>query len=243
MFDLTGKKVLITGSSSGIGAAAAETLAEAGAEVFVHASHSPEKAWTICNGISGISHPVVADLCESDCADLLYEQTGDLDILVLSASVQIRKPWEEITEEDFERQIRINLLASMKLMQKYTPHMKQQHWGRVIMIGSVQQYKPHKDMLIYAASKEAQMSMVRNLSKQLSPFGITVNNMSPGTILTPRNADALSDPVYQKAVLSNIPCGYVGEPKDCVGAILLLASEEGRYINGTDIICDGGMHL
>lgn len=243
MFDLTGKKVLITGSSSGIGAAAAETLAQAGAEVFVHASHSLEKAQGVCDGISGITHPVVADLQESGCADALYEQTGDVDVLVLCASIQIRKPWEEITEEDFERQIRINLLASMKLTQKYVPHMKQQHWGRIIMIGSVQQYKPHKDMLIYAASKEAQMSLVRNLSKQLSPFGITVNNMSPGVIQTPRSAGALSDPVYREVVLSRIPCGYAGEPKDCAGAILLLASEEGRYINGTDIVCDGGMHL
>lgn len=243
MFDLTGKNVLITGSSSGIGAAAAETLAMAGAEVFVHASRSLAKAQAICNGISGITHPVAADLCDSSCAELLYEQTGDLDILVLCASIQIRKPWEEITEEDFDRQIRVNLLSSMKLVQKYVPHMKQQHWGRVIMIGSVQQYKPHKDMMIYAASKEAQMSMVRNLSKQLAPYGITVNNMSPGTILTPRNADALSDTAYREIVLSHIPCGYVGEPKDCAGAIMLLASEEGRYINGIDIVCDGGMHL
>lgn len=243
MFDLTGKKVLITGSSSGIGAAAAETLAQAGAEVFVHASRSLEKAQVVCNSISGNTHPVVADLYESNCADMLYKQTGDVDVLVLCASIQIRKPWEEITEADFDRQIRINLLASMKLVQKYVSHMKEQHWGRVIMIGSVQQYKPHKDMLIYAASKEAQMSFVRNLAKQLCTFGITVNNMSPGTILTPRSVDALSDPVYRDVVLSRIPCGYVGEPKDCVGAILLLASEEGRYINGTDIVCDGGMHL
>ena len=234
MFDLTGKKVLITGSSSGIGAATAAMLAEAGAEVFVHASSSIEKARKVCDGIKGLTHPVVADLGDSN---------GDVDVLVLNASIQTRKPWDQVTEEDFTSVIRVNLLSTMKLIQKYVPHMKEQNWGRVICVGSIQQYKPHKDMLIYAASKEGQMSLVRNLAKQLSPFGITVNNMSPGTILTPRNSGVLAVKEYNDACLAGIPCGYIGEPKDCAGAVLLLASEEGRYINGIDILCDGGMHL
>lgn len=243
MFDLSGKKALVTGSSQGIGAAIADMLAQAGAEVYVHASHSMEKAQAVCNGIPGVTHPVVGDLAASDVDTQLYAQTGDVDILVLNASIQIRKPWDLVTEEEFCAVIRVNLLSTMKLIQRYAPYMQQQHWGRVITVGSIQQYKPHKDMLIYAASKEGQMSLVRNLAKQLSPFGITVNNMSPGTILTPRNSDVLAIQEYNEACVSGIPCGYIGEPKDCAGAVLLLASEEGRYINGIDILCDGGMHL
>lgn len=87
------------------------------------------------------------------------------------------------------------------------------------------------------------MSLVRNLGKQLAPFGITVNSMSPGTILTPRNEKVLAVPEYREACLAGIPSGYIGQPRDCAGAVLLLASEEGRYINGIDILCDGGMHL
>ena len=243
MFDLTGKKILVTGSSQGIGAATAAMLAEAGAEVFVHASSSLEKAQKVCEGIVGKTHPVVADLGASNVDELLYQQTGDVDVLVLNASIQVRKPWDQVTEEEFNSVIRVNLLSTMKLIQKYVPHMKEQHWGRIICVGSIQQYKPHKDMLIYAASKEGQMSLVRNLAKQLSPFGITVNNMSPGTILTPRNSGVLAIKEYNDACLAGIPCGYIGEPKDCAGAVVLLASEEGRYINGIDILCDGGMHL
>lgn len=243
MFDLTGKKVLITGSSQGIGAATADMMAQAGAEVFVHASHSLEKAQKVCDGIKGMTHPVVADLSDSKADEILYAQTGNVDILVLNASIQTRKPWDQVNEEEFNAVIRVNLLSSMKLIQRYVPHMKEQHWGRVIAVGSVQQYKPHKDMLIYAASKEGQMSLVRNLAKQLSPFGITVNCMSPGTILTPRNKGVLVIKEYNDACVAGIPCGYIGEPKDCAGAVLLLASEEGRYINGIDILCDGGMHL
>ena len=121
--------------------------------------------------------------------------------------------------------------------------MKEQGWGRILTIGSVQQYKPHKDMLVYAASKCAQMSMVENLAKQLAPYGITINNLSPGVIRTPRNTVALEDKEYEKKVMEGIPCGYTGEPRDCVAGALLLCSEEGRYINGIDLVIDGGMRL
>jgi NAD(P)-dependent dehydrogenase (short-subunit alcohol dehydrogenase family) len=98
-------------------------------------------------------------------------------------------------------------------------------------------------MIVYAASKCAQMSLVENLAKQLAPFGITVNNISPGVIDTPRNTAALADEVYAKKVLEGIPCGYAGEPEDCLPGALLLCSEEGRYITGADLVIDGGMHL
>lgn len=178
-----------------------------------------------------------------DCADYIYEKTGDVDILVSNASVQVRKSWDEITDEEFDLQMNVNFRAALKLIQKYAPHMKEQHWGRIVTIGSVQQYKPHKDMLVYAASKEAQVSMVKNLAKQLAPYGITVNNISPGTILTPRNDEALADVSYAVAVLANIPCGYAGKPEDCSAAALLLCAEESRYITGIDLTIDGGTKL
>lgn len=243
MFDLTGKKVLVTGSSQGIGAAIAEMLAQAGGEVFVHASKSPEKAQSVCDSIGLLTHPVVGELSDPNVAQRLHDQTGDVDVLVLCASRQTRKSWDAMTAEDFHNDMDINLLSTIQLIQKYAPYMKAQHWGRIILVGSIQQCKPHKDMLIYAASKEGGMSLVRNLGKQLAPFGITVNSMSPGTILTPRNEKVLAVPEYREACLAGIPSGYIGQPRDCAGAVLLLASEEGRYINGIDILCDGGMHL
>ena len=128
-------------------------------------------------------------------------------------------------------------------MQKYVPAMKQKRFGRIITVGSVQQHKPHVQMPIYAATKCAQMSLVENLALQLAPFGITVNNLSPGVIATPRNEAALADPEYSKQVYSKIPAGFAGTPEDCAAAFLLLASNEGRYITGIDLSVDGGMHL
>lgn len=242
MFDLKGKTALVTGSTQGIGNAIAKCLSQRGAKVFIHCSSDLEKCKISSAQIQN-STPVTADLGEVDCADKLYAKTGDVDILVLNASVQIRKPWNEITSEEFTKQVNINFKSTLELIQIYTPYMQNQKWGRIVTIGSVQQYKPHKDMAIYAAAKSAVMSLVTNLAKQLAPFAITVNNMAPGVIATPRNNNALADKEYEKLVLSGIPSGYAGTAQDCTGGVLLLCSNEGRYITGTDLIIDGGMHL
>lgn len=243
MFDLTGKKALITGSTQGIGKAIAKCFADYGAQVFVHGATSAEKCKKATEEIGGDTKIAIADLSLDNCAKLLYEQTGDVDILVLNASVQYRKAWDQITAEEFDKQVRVNLKSSLELIQTYAPYMKKQAYGRIVTVGSVQQYKPHKDMAVYAATKSAQFSLVINLAKQLAPDGITINNISPGVIATPRNEDALSDSEYRKLILAGIPMQYAGTAEDCTGAVLLLCSNAGRYITGTDIIVDGGMHL
>lgn len=242
MFDLTGKTALVTGSTQGIGFAIAETLAKHGAKVFVHGAASVEKCERASAKIEN-SVPVTANLSESGCAERLYEQTGDVDILVLNASVQIRSGLDSVTDEDFARQFNINVRSSMQLVRKYVPHMKEQGYGRIVMIGSVNQYKQNPQLMVYAATKSAQMNFVQTMARELAGFGITVNNIAPGVILTPRNEAALSDEAYKAKVLSSIPAGYAGEPADIAPAALLLCSDEGRYITGSDMIIDGGMHL
>ncbi len=243
MFDLTGKKALVTGSSQGIGKSLAKCLAAQGATVYVHASSSLDKAKKAASEMTGDVKCVVANLAKPEEVESLYAQTGDLDILVLNASVQFRNPWDKVTPEEIETQLQVNFKASYRLIQLYEPHMKEAGFGRIVTVGSVQQYRPHKDMPIYAASKCAVMSLVTNLAKQLAPFGITVNNMSPGVIATPRNADALADPEYNAKVMQGIPMGFAGSDSDCDGAVLLLCSPEGRYITGIDLVVDGGMKL
>ena len=246
MFDLTGKKALITGSTQGIGQAIAICLAEHGATVVIHGSSSIEKCRLASKPILDADGQVlyaIADLSCDGCAKRLYDQTGNVDILVLNASIQIRKKWKDITPEEFDKQMHVNFKSSLEIIQLYEPFMRGKGWGRIVTIGSVQQVKPHRDMLVYAASKQAQMSMAINLSKQLAPYGITVNNLSPGVIDTPRNTEALSNQEYMTKIMNGIPCGYAGVAEDCTGAALLLCSKEGRYITGIDLIVDGGMHL
>ena len=116
-------------------------------------------------------------------------------------------------------------------------------WGRIVTIGSVNQYNQHPELSLYGVTKAAQKKMVENFAPILAPFGITVNNVAPGAIDTPRNKEALKDTSFKKKVENSIPCGFIGESKDVAPAVLLLCSDEGRYITGAEIKIDGGMSL
>ncbi len=187
--------------------------------------------------------PAREDLLDPAGPERLFAATGPVDILVLNASVQYRTRWDEIPSTELARQLQLNFSSTLRLLQLYVPPMRQKGWGRVLCAGSVQQYKPHPEMAVYAATKAAQQNLVLNLAKQLAPFGITVNNLAPGVIDTPRNRQALADPAYAPRLLAGIPAGFAGEARDCAAGALLLCSEEGRYITGTDLLIDGGMHL
>ena len=242
MFNLTGKRALVTGSTQGIGYEIAKVLRTHGAEVYIHCSKDEVKAQAVAAEMeSGLW--VTGDLGDSECVKRIYEKTGELDIVVANASVQFRTPWSEISAEEFDRQINVNLRSTLELMQSYIPAMQAKKWGRFLAVGSVQQYRPHMHMAVYAASKCAIQSLVHNVAKQVAKDGVTVNNLIPGVIVTPRNDEALANVEYAKKVLSGIPTGFAGQPSDCAGAALLLCSDAGRYITGIELPVDGGMKL
>lgn len=237
------KIALVTGSSRGIGRAIAIRLAADGYKVILHCAGNVAKAEEVkavieANG--GEAEVMAADLCNTEKTALLCEKAKVADVLVLNASVQYRNSWINIPLNECYDQLNCNFVSSLMLIQAAAPHMKEQRWGRIITIGSVQEAKPHPDMLIYSASKAAQTNMVQSLSLQLAADGITVNNVAPGVIYTDRNVEALSDPEYAKKVTDSIPVGYYGVPEDCAGMVSLLCSEEGRYITGQSIYVDGG---
>lgn len=237
------KRALVTGSSRGIGRAIAIQLAKDGYYVFVHAAGNIEKARETAQIISdngGKAEVVTADLCDTKQTEALAKKVGDIDVLVLNASLQYRNKWQEITLDECYKQLNCNFVSSMLLIQAAVPYMKKNGWGRIVTIGSVQEAKPHPDMLVYSASKAAQTNMVHSLSLQLAKDGITVNNIAPGVIYTDRNVEALSDPDYAKKVTDSIPVGFYGEPEDCAGIVSLICSDSGRYITGQSIYVDGG---
>lgn len=249
-FNLTGKTALVTGASRGIGHAIALGLARAGANVIVHYVGNREKAEATAVAIRelGVQAAVVCgDLSVAGAARRIYEDgvaaLGAPDIVVLNASVQIRKPWAQITAEEFDQQVNANFRASLELMQLAIPAMAARHWGRVLAIGSIQEARPHRDMAVYAATKSAQESMVRNIAAQVAAQGITVNNLAPGVIATDRNTEALANAEYRQQILNKIPMRVEGMADDCTGAAVLLCSDAGRYITGITLFVDGGMHL
>ena len=141
------------------------------------------------------------------------------DILVANASVQAKIPWTEF------------------------PMDEAQKWGRLIVVGSVNERRPHPEMCVYAATKSAQENLVRGIARQVAPEGITVNNLCPGVFCTDRNRECLADPVYGPKVMSAIPMHDYAMPEDAAGAALLLASDAGRYITGATIMVDGGLSI
>lgn len=237
------KVALVTGSSRGIGRAIAIRLAKDGYRVIVHGAGNVDKANEVRDIIlenGGEAEVVMADLCDLDATKAFCAKLPEIDVLVLNASVQIRRPWNEISTEECYTQLNCNFVSSLMLIQAASENMKNNKWGRIITVGSVQEAKPHPDMLVYSASKAAQTNMVVSLSLQLAKDGITVNNVAPGVIYTDRNVEALSDPAYAKKVTESIPVGFYGEPDDCAGIVSLLCSDGGRYITGQSIYVDGG---
>lgn len=228
MFDLTGKTALVTGSTRGIGKAIGNAFEEFGAKVIRH-------------------NTKVCDLADPAAIDVFFdrlEKDGSLpDILVANASIQAKIPWTEFPMDEARKEMQVNFFATLRMFQRCYPKMKTQKWGRLIVLGSVNEKRPHPEMCVYAATKSAQENLVRGIGRQVAADGITVNNLCPGVFFTDRNKDCLADPVYGKRVTDAIPAHAYAMPEDAAGAALLLASDAGRYITGATIAVDGGLSI
>lgn len=235
------KRVLVTGSTQGIGKAIASEFVKKGYEVIVHCSKDIKKAEYVCKEI-GAKSAVTCDLADINEVNSLVEKTGEVDILILNASVQFKEKWNEINEESMDRQYTVNVKSTLKLIQTYLPYMIEKRMGRIITVGSVNQYRQHPELVFYSATKCAVMSIIKNLAKQVACYNVTLNNIAPGAIVTPRNESVYNDEEKRKEVESLIPMGRFGQPSDCVGAVMMLC-EQGSYITGSDIVIDGGMRL
>jgi glucose 1-dehydrogenase len=249
-FDLSGKLALITGSSQGIGKGIALALAEYGAEVIVVYHSGKEEGQKVVKEIQKMerkAHLFQADLTKKDSAKKLHTRLKEKkllpDILVINASVQVPKDWLDVTDKDFDQQVNANFRSTLHLMQLFVPEMTKKKWGRVLTLGSVQQQKPHPAMIVYAATKAAVENMVKNLALQLADQGVTINNLAPGVIGTPRLDEPVPEVDESIGNRMTIPMENPGEPVDCAALALLLCSEAGRYITGQNYNVDGGMSL
>ncbi|MCE7070503.1 SDR family oxidoreductase [Dyadobacter sp. CY327] len=249
-FNLKGKTALVTGSSQGIGEGIALALAEYGANVILHCRSDEDEGEKVAERIRelGVKCSVVqSDLAKANVASEIFDhvkQNGQhVDILVLNASVQIPKNWDEIRFEDFDTQINANFRSTLLLIQQFAPLMIQNGWGRIVTLGSVQQTRPHPSMLVYAATKSAVLNMVQNLAMQFADKGVTVNNLAPGVIGTPRLEQDVPEVEERINKRLETPSGQIGDPKDCAAMAVLLCSEAGRFITGQNINVDGGLSL
>jgi NAD(P)-dependent dehydrogenase (short-subunit alcohol dehydrogenase family) len=257
-FSIRGRRALVTGGSVSIGRCIALAFADAGADVAIHhfmaadtAFGKPGAAAETAREIRerGVRAAVIeADFERSGEArrtvHAAAEALGAVEVLVVCASIQYRTPFDDVTPEQIERQIQINFRASIELLKAALPPMKSRRWGRVLTIGSINQTRPEAELSIYAALKSAQHNLSINLARQYAPFGVTVNNLSPGLIATERNRWRRADPTqWAEIERESSPMQRAGTPEEMAGAALLLCSEAASFITGVDLQATGGRHL
>jgi len=247
---LHGRRALVTGASRGIGAAAAEALAAAGAEVFVNYHSSRARAEELCARIAaagGRATPLAADVGQlaeiRRMFDALEAAGGPVDILVNNAGIEIRHASADFDEATYDAILNTNLKGAFFCAQRALTHMRARGWGRVINISSVHEETATGFCSPYAMSKGGMRMMMRELAREYARDGITVNNIAPGAIRTDINREVLADPAYEAKVNARIPAGFIGEPQDVAQLVVYVASDAARYINGTSLFIDGGLSL
>jgi glucose 1-dehydrogenase len=246
---LEGKVALVTGSSQGIGQAIAIRLATEGADIIINYRSHPDdaqetKAKVEATGRKGLV--VKADLgIVSDVKKMVAEgiqNFGKLDILVNNAGMEKNASFWDVTEEDYDNVLNVNLKGVFFATQALVQHLiKTKRPGKIINISSVHEELPFPHFTSYCASKGGVKMMMRNLAVELGSLGITINNVAPGAINTPINKSLLEDKEKLSAVIKNIPLGRLGEPNDVASLVAFLASSDADYITGSTFFVDGGL--
>lgn len=256
--DLAGRRFLVTGASLGIGAAVARLFARRGARLVLHhasaadaALGQPDAGAALERELSAagadvrrIDRGLDAAAAGGEVAAAALKAFAGLDGIVLCASVQARQPLAGIGGDALAAQLRINFTAQVELLQAVVPALAAQGWGRVISIGSVNQVRPHAELMVYAALKAALHNFIVGIARQNAEHGVTANTVSPGLVATPRNAWRRADAAaWSRIEDAANPMGRAGAPEEVAQCAGLLAGEAGAFITGADIPVDGGARL
>lgn len=246
---LANKVALITGSSQGIGRVIAERFAQEGADVVINYNRTPggaEEALRTVQAAGRRGLVVKADLSSTvEIRKLIataIEHFGRLDILVNNAGIETHAPFWEVTEEDYDRVLNVNLKGVFFATQEMVRHlMKTERRGKIVNVSSVHEELPFPNFTAYCASKGGLKMFTRNLAVELGPLGININSIAPGAIETPINSKLLNDPQKLGALLSQIPLARLGQPGDVSGVAVFLASDDADYVTGSTYFVDGGL--
>ena len=242
MFDFSGKRALITGASGGIGSEIAESLHLKGATVTL--SGTREQALdALASKLGERVHVVVGDLSSVKDAQYLLDATnnsmGEINILVNNAGITKDKLAMRMTDEDWQLVLEVNLGAVFRLSRGCLRSMIKRRWGRIVNITSVVGASGNSGQANYAAAKAGTTGMTKAIAAEVASRGITVNCVAPGYIVTPMT-DSL-DNSQKESLLTMIPIGRLGKPKDVAACVSFLASEEAAYVTGQTLHVNGGM--
>lgn len=244
MFDLSGKTALVTGATGALGEAIARALHAQGATVAVSGTRK-EVLDTLAGSLGERVHVLPCDLGDKDQVEALVPQAEEkmakLDILVANAGVNKDNLFVQLSDEDWDKVIAINLTATFRLARAAVQRMMRRRWGRVIGISSVVGFTGNPGQGNYTASKAGMVGMVKSVAAEYARRNITANCIAPG-LITSAMTDKLNDK-QREAILSRIPMGKLGTPQQIAAAAVFLASEEAAYITGQTIHVNGGMAM
>ncbi|PSR31280.1 MAG: short-chain dehydrogenase [Sulfobacillus benefaciens] len=248
---LNGKVALITGATRGIGRAIAVRLAEEGAGVVVDHPGEDAQAQAVVSEIrekGGTAIAIRADVSDSHEVEHLFAEAlhhyQTVDILVNNAGICPFVEWFELTEALWDQVYAVNLKGAFLCSRQASKIMRDHgHGGRIISLSSISALVGGKFQTHYTPTKAGVRSLMQSLAIVLGPYGITCNSILPGSILTDINRDHYADPAIWQRDVGRIPLGRLGNPEDIAGVAAFLASDDARYVNGADILVDGGLFV
>ena len=244
MFDLEGKKALITGASGGIGKEIAKVLIEHNAEVCI-SGRNHEELNALKKSLGKKCHVVTCDLSKKDEIIELIKKAdefmGYIDILVNNAGITKDNIFLRMSENEWEDVLNVNLNSTFKILKLITKGMVKRKFGRIINISSVVGVTGGAGQVNYSASKAGLIGLTKSLSQEIATRNITVNCIAPGFIETPMTEKL--DDKRKDAILNSIPMNRIGKPKDLSSAIIFLASQESSYITGQTLHINGGLYM
>lgn len=244
MFDLSGKRALVTGASGGIGGAIAKALHAQGAEVALSGTREDALS-ALAAELGSRAHVTPARLGAEGAAEQLIADAiaamGGVDILVNNAGLTRDTLAMRMKDEDWDAVLNVNLKSAFQLSRACLKTMMKARFGRIISVTSIVGVTGNAGQCNYAASKAGLIGMSKSMAQEVAPRGITVNCVAPGFIATPMT-DALNEQ-QRDGILAKIPAGSMGGPDDIAGAVVYLSSNEANYVTGQTLHVNGGMAM
>jgi glucose 1-dehydrogenase len=246
---LENKVAIVTGAATGIGQAIAIRFAREGAAVvvdYVGAPDAPKQTLDEITAVGGKAIALAADVSKPDqvlnLINTAVKTFGRLDIVVNNAGIETKRPFIDFPFDSLEKILAVNLVGPFLVAQAAARQMiLQGSGGRIINISSIHEDLPMPTNAAYCASKGGLRMLTRTIAVELAPHNITVNNIGPGAVYTPIDADIQAQPELEKALMAEIPLNRWGKPEEIAGLAAYLASEEASYITGSTYFIDGGM--